>query len=123
MAKNTVQELVLKQVAKAAGVSHQNIYYSDKGLRIGEYSGGYALQITWWDPQRNNADSLDLAVRMKVCVHTDVEVDGEPATSAHIFGMPFCTEKHFSNPLAATRLAIFRAVIEYLSKEEEGKND
>lgn len=114
-----IEELILKQVAKAAGVSHQNIYFADKGLRTGQYTNGYSMQITWWNPKSDNADSLDLAVRMKVCVHTDVCVDEEPATSAHIFGMPFCTEVHGKDPLTATRLAIFRAVIEYLSKQGE----
>lgn len=109
----------LEIVADVIGLNHESVH-SKKGLKIKQPSNYNPSWFKWWNPKLSNNDAMDLAMKLGICIHPDVFLNGEPATETFIAKSNHsCIEKHERNPEAATRLAIFNTALNHI----KGKND
>lgn len=97
---------LLELAAKAADISHECIYFPDKGFRLGERGNGYTSWIEWWNPLTEDGDALRLAVTLKL--FPVMMVMGKFVG----FDDMDITEEFSPDPYAATRRAIVRAAAE-----------
>jgi hypothetical protein len=94
--------------AKAAGLA---ITWKEGHCKGGPFAAAFIGDQSW-RPKENDGDAFRLAVMLRLGVNITSGLKWTSITYFRVSKMPTVVEDHGDDPLAATRLAIFRAAVE-----------
>lgn len=115
---------LLELAAKAVGICHEEIYFLDKGLRLGERGNGYTSWIDWWNPLNDDGDALRLSASLHMGIEHNLSCDEDlwvvvsSDTCKDLAWEEFEAE---TDRISATRRAIVRAAAEIGKSMKEGQ--